>query len=493
MKRTIALLIFLLPVLLFAQIRLPLEQQTPPIGTSNSEMVEYLQKITTASDVLEMEIAGKSHQQREIPVVFSPPRKQWKSENTTVMIFAQQHGNEPSGKEALLMILHEIYLNPQHYDFSKLNLIFVPMVNPDGNEVNRRRNGNRYDLNRNHVILTEPETQALHKIFNKYQPQVTLDVHEYGFRTWLKEGYIKDFGEQLDCISNPAIPAKLKNFALNEILQPTIQATRDRGVRANRYLITKGSLKDFVRHSTTDINDGRNGFGIQLTLSFILEGFNPLKKSEQIWQRAKYQQTLIENFILHCQEKSEQIKKLVDGIRKNSKKEFPDSVVIVADYTRKSSRPLEVILKKTTDFREEKVVLPDYRPEPEKLLLVSRPNAYIIINPTQQIIELLNNHNLPYEKFDKSRKKTVEIFRITGTDTLHYESRDTIIPKGKFVRAKRNIPAGSIRVPTTNERAIQIVQIFEPQSFYGLSHYPKYRYLIEGKEFPIYREISDIK
>ena len=490
MKRTTAILIFLSPVLLFAQIRLPLEKQTPPIGTSNAEMVEYLGKITAASDVLEMEIAGKSHQQREIPVVFSPPRKQWKSENTTVMIFAQQHGNEPSGKEALLMILHEIYLNPKHYDFSKLNLIFVPMVNPDGNEVNRRRNGNRYDLNRNHVILTEPETRALHKIFHKYLPQVTLDVHEYGFRTWLKEGYIKDFGEQLDCITNPAIPETLKNFALNEILQPTIQSTRDRGVRANRYLITKGGLNDFVRHSTTDINDGRNGFGIQLTLSFILEGLNPLGKSEQIWQRAKYQQTLIENFISQCQEKSAQIKKLVDEIRRNAKKEYPDSVVIVADYTKKSSHPLEVSLKKTSDFREEKVVLPDYRPEPEKLLTVSRPNAYIIINPTQQIIELLDSHNFPFAKFDKKEKMVVEIFRITGTDTLHYESRDTIIPAGKFIRTQKEIPAGSIRIPTTNERAIQIVQIFEPQSFYGLSHYPEYRYLIKGKEFPIFREIS---
>ncbi|NOZ61784.1 MAG: DUF2817 domain-containing protein [Calditrichaeota bacterium] len=479
-----------IPILLFSQIRLPLETQTPPIGTSNAGMVEYLQKITAASDMLEMEIAGKSHQQREIPVVFCPPRKQWKSENTTVMIFAQQHGNEPSGKEALLMILHEIYLNPSHYDFSKLNLIFVPMVNPDGNEVNRRRNGNHYDLNRNHVILTEPETRALQKIFNKYLPQVTLDVHEYGFSTWLKEGYIKDFGEQFDCITNPAIPAPLKNFALNEILQPTIQATRDRGVRANRYLITKGGLTDFVRHSTTDINDGRNGFGIQLTLSFILEGFNPLSKSEQIWQRAKYQQTFIENFIAQCRQKSPQIKQLVDSIREKAKKEYPDSVVIIADYTKKSSRPLEVTLRKVSTLRDEKVTLPDYRPDPENLLVVSRPEAYIVINPRDELMELLNNQNLPYKKLDKKQKLEVEVFRITGTDTLHYETRDTIIPAGKFIRAQKEIPAGSIRIPTLNERAIQIVQIFEPRSFYGLSHYPEYRYLIEGKEFPIYREIS---
>ena len=277
MKKLI-LLFLLLPLLLFSQIRLPLEKQTPPVGTSHELMMKYLYQITSKSKLFEMEIGGFSHKHREIPVVFFPKRNQWKGQNPTIMIFAQQHGNEPSGKEALLMLIHELHLNPVKYDFRKINLILVPLVNPDGNETYRRRNGKRYDLNRNHVILTEPETQTLHKIFHQYNPDVTLDVHEYGFKTWLKEGYIKDFGEQLDCISNPAIPEKQKKFALNELLFPAIQQTREQGVRANRYLITKGDLTYFVRHSTTDINDGRNSFGIQYTLSFILEGFNPQKK-----------------------------------------------------------------------------------------------------------------------------------------------------------------------------------------------------------------------
>ncbi|MDZ7762884.1 MAG: hypothetical protein U5K00_00445 [Melioribacteraceae bacterium] len=35
------------------------------------------------------------------------------------------------------------------------------------------------DLNRNHLILTEPETIGLHKLFNEYHFEVTMDVHEY--------------------------------------------------------------------------------------------------------------------------------------------------------------------------------------------------------------------------------------------------------------------------------------------------------------------------
>jgi len=274
------LMFLLIPSLVLGQIQLPLAVQTPPEGTSHQEMMHFLEEIIPQISFAEMEVAGSSHEKREIPVVYLPTRKEWASDASTVMIFAQQHGDEPSGKEALLMLLHQMYRTSK-FPYPQLNLILLPMVNPDGNEKDQRRNAREVDLNRNHLILTEPETRILHQLFLKYQPHITLDVHEYGMQSWLKEGFIKDFGEQLDCISNPAIPPELKALALNQVLIPTLKMTRGRGVRANRYLITRPSLKQFVRHSTTDINDGRNGFGIRLTLSFILEGLNGRSKSDR--------------------------------------------------------------------------------------------------------------------------------------------------------------------------------------------------------------------
>lgn len=486
MKKFFPLILFF-PVLLFGQIRLPLATQTPPMGTSHSEMMSYLTNISTDSEIFEMEICGKSSQDFDIPAIFFPKRDSWSKDKTTAMIFAQQHGNEPSGKEALLMLIHEIYLNPQKYSFENLNLIFIPMVNPDGNESHKRRNGNNYDLNRNHVILTEPETQMLHNVFHKYRPQVTLDVHEYGFRTWLKLGYIKNFGEQLDCISNPAIPKELKNFAIKNILQPTINSTNERNVRANRYLITRGDFDYFVRHSTTDINDGRNGFGIQNTLSFILEGFNPLIKQEQIWQRARHQLTLIESFLKHCNEESIQIRKLVRSFRKHYQENPPDSIAIVADYTEKFSCELPIILKRTSDFRDTTIVLPDYRSKPEILVKIKRPDGYLIENPSGKIIDLVNNHNFAHKILSSPEIFRYEKFLITGRDTLDYESRDTIIPAGNFEPGRKSFANGSLLIFTNNSLANQIVQIFEAQSFYGLSHYEEYSFLIQDRQYPVYR------
>ena len=491
--KKLSILVLFYPIILFGQIRLPLAAQTPPQGTSNIEMINYLKKVVAESDLFDMEIGGTTHENREIPVVYFPRHNQGKNRNITVMVFAQQHGNEPSGKEALLMLIHELYLNPNKYDFDNLNLILIPMSNPDGNEAHKRRNGKNYDLNRNHVILTEPETQMLHRIFEKYKPEVTLDVHEYGYRTWLKKGFIKDFGEQFDCISNPAIAREIKKFAIDEILNPTISKTRERKVKANRYLITRGDFDYFVRHSTTDINDGRNGFGIQQTLSFIVEGFNPLIKQERIWQRAKFQLTLIESFLQCCNEKSSQIKKLVWGVRKELEKNPVDSVVIVSNYSRKYSRPLEVILTRTSDFRDTTIVLKDYRPEPEALMTIKTPQGYIIDKPTEQMIKLIQNHFFNYKIISSKKSFFVEQFNISGRDTLNYESRVTILPSGFYKPVNKIFPPGSIFIPAANVRANQIVQIFEPQSFYGLSHYEEYKYLIESKIFPIYRVIETSK
>jgi hypothetical protein len=486
MRKHIILLI-LFPVVLFSQIRLPLSKQIPPEGTSHFQMMEYLNEISEKKSPFDFEITGKSNQQRDIPVVFFPSKDEWKTENSTVMIFAQQHGNEPSGKEALLMLIHELYLNANIYDLHNLNLILVPLVNPDGNEIHQRRNTKKCDLNRNHVLLTEPEIRMLHQLFEKYNPEATLDVHEYGYKTWLKQGYIKDFGEQLDCISNPAIPAKLRNFALHEILNPTLILTRDRGVRANRYLITRGDFNHFVRHSTTDINDGRNSFGIQNTLSFILEGLNPLIKQESIWQRGKFQLTLIESFLKVCNEKSFVIKKMVGNVRQNFSNQPPDSVVIVGNYTKKYSRPLEIVLKKTSDFKDTTIVLPDYRPEAEAIRSVKRPEAYLIINPNAKLMKLISHHFFEHKILKVEKSYRIEKYFITGRDTLNYESRKTVVPKGYYVTEKKSFPAGSLLIPTNNNKANQIVQIFEAESFYGLSHYTEYQSLLKNKEYPIYR------
>lgn len=486
MKRCLVLLMFL-PIFANAQIDLPLALQTPPLGTSHREMMTFLTKIVAKSANLELEIAGKSFEGRDIPVVYFPKRNHWRSHRATIMLFAQQHGNEPSGKEALLMLIHELNFRTNRALYRNLNLILVPMVNPDGNELNQRRNGNKVDLNRNHLLLSEPETQLLHQLFERYRPEVTLDIHEYGPTGWVALGLLKDLGEQLDCISNPAIPVPLKRFAVTEILEPALDSTMLKGVKAGRYLITGADPTQPARHSTTDIDDGRNSFGIHHTLSFILEGMAGFSKSDRIWERAKSQLTMIKSFLNICDEKADAITSIVRHWRKQSQHQVPDTVIIQANYTEKYSRPLAINVSRCCDRRDTTIILSDYRPNPEMIVFVLRPKAYLIEQPDSTILSVLKRHLLPYRILVTDTLCRVEQFEVTGNDTLRFEGRETLIPAGRYIQTEKSFSRGNILVPTNHARAILVVQMLEPQSFYGLSHYPEFQFLSQNKFYPIYR------
>ncbi len=470
-----------------AQPRLPLATQTPPLGTSHREMMAFLRGLAEWSNRLEFEVAGQSVAGREIPVLYVPPRARWRVEDATVMLFAQQHGDEPSGKEALLMLLHDLCLGGASPGYPHLNLIVVPMVNPDGNEAHTRRNSRQVDLNRNHVILTEPETRALHALFNRYRPQVTLDVHEYGIRSWLSHGLIKDLGEQFDCISNPAIPRELLEFARERLLWPTILSARARGVKANRYLITQDDPRLPVRHSTTDIDDGRNGFGIDCTLSFILEGANGLSREDRIWERAKRQLAFIESFLELCEANHEEIVRLVWEARTKRERQLPGEVPIQADYTAASTCSLQVTVVGTRHLRDTTIVLPDYRSTPEVLLAVPPPDAYVVERPTTPLLEMVTAHGLAHEVLGKKRSVVVEEFHVTGWDTLRCEGGATVVPAGSYRGAKKSFAPGSLWLPVSGVSAAKLVQIMEPQSLYGLSHYQEFAGLYQGKRISICR------
>jgi predicted deacylase len=115
-----------------------------------------------------------------------------------VLIFCQQHGDEPSGKEAALVLARDLR-DKYKYLLESLDLILIPQLNPDGSEKGERRNANDMDLNRNHAILSEPESIALHKLFFQWMPEVALDVHEYNEITelWVSKGFVKDEEEKM--------------------------------------------------------------------------------------------------------------------------------------------------------------------------------------------------------------------------------------------------------------------------------------------------------
>lgn len=149
-------------------------------------------------------------------------------ERPSIMLTCSQHGNEPSGSEACLILIE--YFTHGTDELAKkvrsqLNVAINPLANPDGKEKNRRGNYEQVDINRDHMNLATLEGRAIHRLHNMVDPILVLDLHEFGcFRGGFAPGCLPvDQTFQLGAPEGVA-ESEPNLFALNwELLRHVVQ------------------------------------------------------------------------------------------------------------------------------------------------------------------------------------------------------------------------------------------------------------------------------
>ncbi|MHB8579365.1 MAG: M14 family zinc carboxypeptidase [Ignavibacteriaceae bacterium] len=103
--------------------------------------------------------------------------------NTKVFMWSQMHGDESTATMALFDIFNffasdDSYSNFKDNLFEKLTIYFMPMVNPDGAELFKRRNAFDIDINRDFVKLQTPEAKILKETFNYINAEFGFNLHD---------------------------------------------------------------------------------------------------------------------------------------------------------------------------------------------------------------------------------------------------------------------------------------------------------------------------
>ena len=94
------------------------------------------------------------------------------------------HGGEESGADASLQLLYEL---ADRDDcgvtdiLARALIVIIPTQNPDGREIGFRRNGFAFDLNQDHLVRTQVETEGKLALMKQYPPAVLTDHHEFGY------------------------------------------------------------------------------------------------------------------------------------------------------------------------------------------------------------------------------------------------------------------------------------------------------------------------
>ena len=492
--------LFSIPSGAATDLKTPLEKSNFTRLSTHAEMLAYLKNLDAKTKVMQIEIIGQSVENREIPALYFSLDKKFASHRTrkpVVLIYCQQHGNEPSSKEAALLLARTIVNNPSKY-LANLDLILVPQVNADGGEKGLRRNANDMDLNRNHLILSEPEVIALHKLFLRWMPEVTLDMHEYNAvtKSWISRGLMKDAEEMLGGVTNINIAPEVINLTRNTIQPEVGQRIKDAGFRFARYIVGSPFNGNRVRFSTTAINDGRQSMGIYNTLSFIIEGKRYGDLVNNVGHRAKGQTVAMKAFLQVVGSHHEHVLNLV---RKSREKLInPDQrvtdVVVQMDYFRDASWPkLKFPVFELNTWHHIQTEFENFYPVVKPVASIARPYAYIIPASENDLISLFKKHQIDFHILKITVEMAVTSYEIRHVTERIDEDKPVEYVSVKSVASRKIVPAGSFVILLNQKAANLIPLLLEPESTWAITKTRagrKYRfknYLQESSIYPILR------
>ena len=495
---TIKLFLFLLaPFFVFAQeLKTPLEKKNFEDVTKYTELVEFVQELDAQSPILQVETIGKTVEGRDIfALKFSKSTFGEDKSKTRVLIFAQQHGNEQSGKEGALHLAAELLKPENSYLFEKIDFALVPQVNADGAEQNKRRNGHDADLNRNHLIMEEPEVLALHNFFDKYLFEVTMDVHEYApyfSESWKKFGYRCNSDELIGVNTNCNISPEIRDFS-NQIFVPFYRDFLTKQNFSNSVYAPGGPPEiDYIRHSTYDINDGRQSFGIQHTFSLIQEGLNGEDVyKDRIQHRATGQKNGMKALLEFTYANAKTIKKMVAKQRQALISQKPGAAYSIQMQHVKTGKEHPLPVYSYSTGKDSVIMVKDYRPLVKSVADISRPVGYLVPKNLPELVNWSKRQAVKTEPVPSLKKFRVEQYVVTSIDSIDFEGDIIIGPKVKAEEIELQNAGDYLFLPVNQLKGNMIITALEPASELGLVTYSGYRHLVKaGEKYPVLRVVK---
>lgn len=177
---------------------------------------------------------GRSAQGRDLLAVAVHDPATVFGQGARLFVIARQHGNETSGTEAALALLHHFATSQGELErniLQHLTIVCVPMANPDGAEAGRRRNSRDVDLNRDWASRSQPETAALEQAVRAWKPHAVMDLHELP-QSAPKPAYEENFIETIG--SGGGIPQAVSDHTVGTASELS-KWLRAYGYRSNVY------------------------------------------------------------------------------------------------------------------------------------------------------------------------------------------------------------------------------------------------------------------
>jgi len=460
----------------------PAEASNFVTSPSYSETRAWLERlVASAPDLLRIETFGRTAEGRDLYAVIasrSPGRPR-----PAVLVQAGIHAGEIDGKDTGLMLLRDIAHGGKAALLDRADLVFIPILNADGHErasrFNRpnqrgpreqgwRTTAQNLNLNRDYLKADAPEMQALLPFLHRVDPLLYFDVHvtdgvdyqydiTYGFMGH-RGRYAQSpaIGRWLDGELRPALDRALS--AAGHIPGPLVFAADDRDPRAGIVDFPFGgrfsqAYGDLARIPTVLVeNHSLKPYRQRVLGTYVLmEAALRLAAAEG----ASLRQAI-------AADRAARPERLVTGWRplprpvetiawRGIAHELAPSPITGREEIRWLGRPV------TFD-------MPVFAQEPAAYAPL--PRAWWVPASRPDVIERLKLHDIRLETIAAPRSVEVETARLLDPKLQPASEGRVPLAIGSVARstAATIFPAGSVRVPADQPRALVAAALLEPES-----------------------------
>ena len=436
----------------------------------------------------DLQAIAQSRQGRTITAVRFSPREHAGGPvpRLRVLLFAQQHGDEPSGKEALTLLLAALARADTDVAFGNLELTIIPQMNPDGAEAGQRLTSEGIDLNRSHLILNAPETRGLHAFIHSWLPDVSVDIHEYGSfsKSWSDSGIIKTGDVQLGMLTNLNISPALRRYQREAVFPAIRAAVEGNGYSFHEYIV--GSPSGRIRHSTTEINDGRQSLGALHTLAFIQEGRQWRTATEQLERRTHSQLAALIGLLRFCDAHAREIRDLVAREREDLRDISGRMFVTLMEHT-PSDRPMRIPVENVQTGEQEQWEVRPYHGIVTPVAEIKLPSAYLVPDSLTDVLEILSLQGVRLDTLRESAEVSAEVTILDSATTLTIEDETHVRWATRSVTGTARLEPGDLLVRLDQLPSILVATLLEPGSMWGVSWYKRFEGFVRTGPFPVLR------
>ncbi|MCX6136908.1 MAG: hypothetical protein NTV54_05360 [Ignavibacteriales bacterium] len=304
-----------------------------------------------------------------------------------------------------------------------------------------------------------------------------------GGSAWEKAGYVRSMDEQFGSPTNLNTSVAIRHMITQRLFPALERSLTKQGVRFFNYTIM-GSPSDTVRHSTTDINDGRQSFAILNSFSLILEGRNGGRFSAALERRVRCQHAAISAFLDWIGAHAMDVKTVVQNERRKLEENRSD---VVLRMEHRYGGTLAVPVRSLKTGRDSLVNI-CYAPTIAPVLSVHRPSAYVIPAAQKELVSFLERHHIFFRRFTRDTAFFVESYTIDSLPSSYLEGESVSAPVVTRNSSRHIFVAGDVLVPLHQIHSTMLVIALEPQSSWGLIQYEPFNFLRQmKKEYPVYR------